>query len=428
MYDNKLELNFKHIGLEEKVWGKFMKKLHREYRKVDSPEPGIVEFYYKNEKMDAFQIRVFVSNVLSDFLDKNKTQYFKPAAVSAEYGHKILPIDTDPESATYLFYSTKLCIIQTQGRLKEWLLGNFINILLFYNPGNSNNFFLDERMEYIFLFDRKSMEDMRAVEDIIQYTRRQLEQNLYVNIHLDEFYLCAKDNYDTRHYVHENLIYGYDDREAVFYAYGFGHQQRMETYTISYEEYVMAYEKGRLFYFCGAPYLDGDYPYPVEMRSLKPDVSREFTRELFLKRLREYTDPKEDETVEGDLHIYGMNVYRYIIRCLKEGGDHPVDFRTFQLLQEHKRCILRRVRYLADKYGLQEELQSFCKEYSGIAAAYQGFKLIYLKQLLAEGVTGQLGQRVHDRELEEKLAERMEALVEQESKLLRTLEGILCKF
>lgn len=48
--------------------------------------------------------------------------------------------------------------------------------------------------------------------------------------------------------------------------------------------------------------------------------------------------PKKTEQVEGDIHIYGSNIYEKICRELTDSTDElkTVDLRTFHLLYEQK--------------------------------------------------------------------------------------------
>ena len=54
--------------------------------------------------------------------------------------------------------------------------------------------------------------------------------------------------------------------------------------------------------------------------------------------------------MEGDIHIYGKNVYDWILQDLT--GEHVrniVDYRVVHLLYEHKCCIRSRLEYLRQR-------------------------------------------------------------------------------
>lgn len=410
MAQNEFEVDIVHVNIEEKHWKRFMKVLKKEYRRVKSERTGKVLVYGKSPQMDGFLAKAMVTSIFSEYMDKNMPLGLSDAMEGKE---RILPIDLKPELTTYLFYSTKLCIVQAHPGLREWQMANFTNIKAYYNEKNGNNFFAEEDLEEIFCFERKSAEDMKKVTDILSYTRAALDAGWYVDIHLDEYYLSCKDGYHRRHYVHESLVYGYNDDRQTVLAYGFGKNRKMEGYEIPYMEFLYAYEKGRIFYFSGASYLDDKYPYPVDLRKLCVQEAEEFTFSKFKLQLKEYIYPKEKEIVDDDLHIYGIDVIAFIRNCIRDDNVNAIDFRTFQLLYEHKKCLLNRLCYLKEKYG-KEELSGIIREYKSIVSSYQNIRLVYLRQLKKEKNIQQADERITDTGVLKEIEKKLEGLCREE--------------
>ncbi len=243
---------------------------------------------------------------------------------------------------------------------------------------------------------------------------------------MDEYYISEKDYFQRRHYVHESLIYGYNDEEKVFYAFGFGKNQKVECFQISYEECLVAYEKGKLFFFCGAAYLEKDYPWPVTLCSLREKKESKFTVSVFTDKLKKYLYPPQKEIVEEDIHVYGTDIYQWIILELREEERRGfVDFRIFQLLYEQKCCIRRRLEYLQEKYNLEMELKEFWEEYKKVEGSFQRIRLIYLKQLCMEGKKGTLGKAIRSESVNYSLANKLEMAVQEERKVLEKLIRVL---
>lgn len=414
-----MEMDLRHVLPDEELWKQYMKELRKEYRKVSSPETGIVQISYYEKQMDSFGAKVLLTNVLSRFMDTCCP--LCPIEIDRKQ-QKILPLDLSPESVTYLLYSTRLAILQTDKTVKEWLLQYFINIKLFYNESYFNYYFFDEELEQVLGLEEISYSDVSEEESILVYTKKKLDKGIYVNVHLDEFYLSEKDNFERRHYVHENLIYGYDDNKKILYAYGFTRNQKIDAFSLSYEEFLLAFEKGKLFFFCGAGYLEKEYPWPVMLCWIKKQPEYQFTIQKFAEKIREYIAPDESEMVQGDYHVYGMNVCQKVVEGLKSEEGIPVDFRTFQLLYEQKECILRRARYLAERYHQEKEWEQFFNDYKEIRDGYQRIRLVYLKQLMEEGKTGQINQTITDDKLSLIIAGRLEVLLKKERNVL---EGLL---
>ena len=67
-----------------------------------------------------------------------------------------------------------------------------------------------------------------------------------------------------------------------------------------------AYEKAKLFYFCGAEYLVKEYPWPVVLsRICARKVMTDYTAMDLAVSLEHFLHPKENEMVQQDYHIYG---------------------------------------------------------------------------------------------------------------------------
>lgn len=424
MYYNVLELDYRFIGVSDELWWKFVRKIKKEYKKIESQKNGVLTVKYKNNKMNDRDFKIYISNSLSEFLDEN-IPLVRKENVSKE--KKVLPIEIDTESNTYLFYSTRLAIIQTESQLKEWLYKSFINIKAYINEMNYNFFFFEEKLEDMLEFTRLTYQDVGVSTDILDFIKENILQGKYINIHLDEFYLSQKDYGDELHYVHESMIYGFDEHKKRLYAYGFTKRQKVTSFYISYDELYLAYEKAKLFLFCGAEYLENDYPWPVVLCKLRNSVDQDyFTVEDFNAEIKNYLYPKENEIVQGDIHIYGKNVYRYIYEQLtKESSEGTVDFRTFQLLYEHKVCVKNRMNYLFEKYEMMSQASKIIEEYDQIVGGFLRIRILYLKQSFKEGKINFFNRVVTDMDIKIAIAEKLEALCKREEEVLEQFRLLL---
>lgn len=215
-------------------------------------------------------------------------------------------------------------------------------------------------------------------------------------------------------------------REKVFYAFGFARKQKVQTFIIPYEEYLMAYEKGKLFLFCGAKYLTEEYPWPVMLCLLKESLPYSFEIKDFLIKIKEFLNPPDQEMVAEDLHMYGTDIYERILSELRgEEEQVVVDFRVFQLLYEQKQCIKRRLEFLQEKYHLENVLKEFWEEYKEVERSFQRIRLIYLKQLSLEGRTATLDQCILNEKVNCGIADKLEEAIGKERMILERLVEIL---
>ena len=326
-----------------------------------------------------------VRNQVCEYLSKKLYFSIEEGRTLSSFDNKskVLKISDSCEVSTYLLYSTKLAMIEGVDYFTGWRMNNFIDIKMYYNPNYINYFFFEEELDDVVEVDRKTYFDMKECKDIITFTKSAIDKDYFVDIHLDEFFLDSKDFYEKEHFVHESLIYGYDDTEKKFYAYGFVKNQSMKKFCITYDCYQLAYENGKIFYWKGAGYLYGDYPYPIDVRRINYKCAVEFDFEKFINKLKSYVHPSMDEIVEDDIHIYGSNVCKHVADSIILGKKH-VDFRCINLLYEHKICLMNRFRYIMYQFNVKEELHDEYLKFQNIISAYRKIRLQYLKQLMKE--------------------------------------------
>lgn len=348
IYINTVQMNISNIKLDDNGWKDFLGVLQKEYSKVEFAGTDRLRIYISDYNITEYDIKMSIAEYLSKFLDERR----KPLEIICEKDEeKILPIEEKVDVKTYLLYSTRLAILQAYPELQEMIMKSFVDIKVYYNEKYFNYFFFEENLDEMLSFQHLSYNEICDKINIIEYTKNCINNEDYVNVHLDEYFCSNKDNFNKSHFVHENLIYGYSDEMGIFFAYGFTKKQVVGCFTISYVEYMDAYEKGKIYFFCGAAYLEHEYPWAITLCHVKPLQCYVYTIGDFLSELECYLYPKKNEMVQEDQHVYGINVYSYIADWICSNKEHnPIDFRTFNLLYEHKICIKKRVEFLAKKY------------------------------------------------------------------------------
>lgn len=371
------------------------------------------------------EVRNKVCNYLSNILFTTM-QYTSSLLCSSK--SKLLKISSSCEVSTYLLYSTKLVMLEALDSFIGWRMNNFIDIKMYYNPNYINYFFFEEELDEAISIERKTYNDLNEYDNIIDFTKKEIDEDYFVDIHLDEFFLENKDFYKKDHFVHESLIYGYDDIEKKFYAYGFVKNQSIEKFCIPYDDYQLAYENSKIFYWKGANYLFYDYPYPIDVRKVNHGCAKTFNLKDFINRLKCYVYPDMDEIVESDVHIYGNNVCKYVADCIIEGKKF-IDFRCINLLYEHKLCLKNRFYYIMCKFDVEKELHDECVEFETIYSAYRRLRLLFLKQLIKEKKDSFiLAKPISDKNTRESIGTELYMLYNKEknilAKLIKKLERI----
>ncbi|MCH5267839.1 MAG: hypothetical protein J1E62_05780 [Lachnospiraceae bacterium] len=409
-------LDLRHINWDEKMWSRFLRRVKKKVHLAECGEIGVLPIQTLR-KRTSYETQVIVKGYLSEYLDKYAPLKIELGDVGET--QKKLPLVPETDSDTYLFYSTRLAILQTDSSAAEHLQQYFLDLRLFYNKNYSNFLFFEEDLEKMLRLQYKSYIDVEKDGKILDFLRGQLCRGYYVNVHLDEFYMSSKDYCDKRHFVHENLIYGFDDEKREFYAYGMTKRQQTAEFTISYEEFLPAYEKGKLFYFCGADYLDIEGYYPIIVYSIPALDKYEFTENVFVHKIAAFLNPDDDEPVENDIHVYGKNVYDWILQDLTgEKIRNIVDYRVIHLLYEHKKCICSRMEYLLERDMLSEANQKLLEEMKEVVSAFQKVRLLYLKELRKEEKLYSMNKVVEDSAVKKNIARELEESIKREETVL----------
>ena len=133
MYYDVLELDYRIGGLDETSWDAFIKKIKKEYRKIESTQKGLLTIKYKNKRISKRDMQIFVSCFLSDYLDA-----YQKETLPMQLGdcRKLLPVTEAVSYKTYLFYSTRMAVLQTDNSLKKHLYHSFVDMKAYVNVNN----------------------------------------------------------------------------------------------------------------------------------------------------------------------------------------------------------------------------------------------------------------------------------------------------
>lgn len=179
----------------------------------------------------------------------------------------------------------------------------------------------------------------------------------------------------------------------------------MVFFEIDYNEFLLAFEKGRIFYYFGADYLKLDNNYPLSIIKIKRDEKFEISWEFFIKKLRKFWLPSKNEIVENDIHVYGINVYDWIIEeMIGKTNRVTVDYRMFHLLHEHKKNIMRVMLLLNEKKKIDDNLFT---EYERILKEFNELRLFYLKEVQKQNGKIGFNNRITNDTINKKIADKL---------------------
>lgn len=243
-----------------------------------------------------------------------------------------------------------------KNQYEEWKYMNYIQ--LFYDESDVNTVYLD-----YFMFPRKGFDasyqylchflDTEYInvtkcfdyyENVHHYIKDSIEQDYYVNISLDEYYVSGRFAYKKVSYHHFNLFYGYNDDLQEYYILGYNDKGKLAISAIPY--HILQSE------------MYGEnivrYKYSVNNCEIKFDIN-------YVKQaIREYvygidSSLKFSNVLANREGCYGLNIFDKL-RLTERGRDLIIyDKRISFVLYEHCKLMKERLLFLNDRGFIPED-------------------------------------------------------------------------
>ena len=298
---------------------------------------------------------------------------------------KILPI-TIPPIVGYLHHAYPLSILANWTAYLPWFHSNYIQLYCPQNLQNLSNRTLkfnfyrrpDQRISFspylkVHILNRDLI--FKSPTDIVPFIIACIDKGYYVQSTVDEYFLPDSAAYQKRHFVHETLIYGYDNQNFV--GLGYNKTGDYAAYQIAFAELTQAivhanltghYDSDGLRLFTYDPHAQYDFDIHLVREQLDDFLYARNTSERFRMLLNPY---------DG---AYGLATYP----CLKSyigSFLHPpfsFDIRPAHILWEHKKCMVDRLKYLEDQGYLKSEY-GFSVQYDELARKTGILRMMLLK-------------------------------------------------
>lgn len=173
-----------------------------------------------------------------------------------------------------------------------------------------------------------------------------LEENYYIELCVDMFYVENTASFKIRHFIHEVLVYGYDGENEVFDVHiGFDEKGGFTATKTPYGDLVRA---------VGEADLEGHYFQHGLCLMKYVDVAHfDFHPNFICDQLGDYLYGRDSSlgypyARKRERHIYGVRTYEFMHQYLDFLTQHPhsADIRPLHIFWEHKKCMRSRVAYM----------------------------------------------------------------------------------
>ncbi|MFC5404219.1 hypothetical protein [Cohnella soli] len=279
----------------------------------------------------------------------------------------ILPINNPPILA-YQYLAFPLSILSTQEQYLPWFYSNYIQLICKKNITLSNTVFLDF---YSHVFEENFNETVfftchpfLEIKNLVLPSNvlsadlffSMLIEKYYVYLKLNEFFLPNRSAFQRDHYFHDNLLHGVDEKNKEAFFFGFNKNKNYSSDSLSFEKFELALEstvknfrieKETSLFSCTLfrARLNGQYSFDLK---------------LVLESLQDYIIPRNSsinfaniKNIQNtDAYAFGIEIYSTLNEYLGLLSEKKVNFdiRPFQLLWEHKKCMVSRVSFIKTLY------------------------------------------------------------------------------
>jgi hypothetical protein len=276
--------------------------------------------------------------------------------------NKILEFNLQDDIKIYLHHSIPLSILSLDKNYEPWLNEHFKQI--YCHIDSDNNFRIDYKdhfRDYREVMDIHEICYTKAayIENITDFIINAINKDYYVSVFVDEFYLKNRGAYGYFHYTRQLVVYGYDLQSRIFNCLGYtklaDSNVKDSGYDIFASEEIPFYDFKISYAEAKRHFKGPDHQYLVLLARKNDPIDYKFNLSGFLNKLERFIYSRGYN--EGQLSI-GFNVYNSLLDSLKGIINDQlikVDARTFYILHEHKKTILKTLEYVFKEYNLPTE-------------------------------------------------------------------------
>ncbi len=242
----------------------------------------------------------------------------------------------------------------------KWIFNNFINLRLDLTDTSTLNYcgFVkrDCKNYTINPIVRFSTEKLSVIEkykiDIWDFIVGNIDDERYIEFWLNEKYVPGLKAYNSNDYVHESLVYGYDDSTKTIFMVSIlnGKPTNISINLFDFKEALM-FSNPRLACRC---YLferqPSNAPYELDIDSI-------------VNQLKEYcagVNPtiQYKRLITEEQGVFGVACYDLLIDDIEARNRLLYDVRISYVLSEHKKCMKDRIDYLINRGYLDKKRNS----------------------------------------------------------------------
>jgi len=299
---------------------------------------------------------------------------------------KKLPLNLQTDINGYLIYTFPYSILNTFAEYKDYLIENYLQCFGFINDSNCITFEYADGVGYNNMFYDSGPLDITFNSykvglqlDIKQYIISAIDNNNYVVIFIDEYYLKSRPAYQKFHCLHEIMIWGYDAKKFYYSAFdrkllisAFPQNQIDDAYRFGYDMNIPAatnWINGKSIILIKPKLIQNPYTFSVKrfIENLKMYLTGDFSASY---------NSFVISTEKCYIGLYNTNLIRYCV-------DNPSEtiytlYPAIHAWYESKRNLLGKIRYCYEKINYENNKLILDYE-SNVKTQSDAIRLSFLK-------------------------------------------------
>ena len=263
-------------------------------------------------------------------------------------------IITKPLVTAFPYHADLFSVISDIPTAEEWIMNYLLQLRV--NKIGVYDLFLDfatgdaDNLINNCPFIKINAIERNQIDNIIEAVIAAIDEDKYIYVSIDRYYIRECDEYNICHMNHDMLISGYDKTKEVFIGSDFFVSGKYETKEISFSEFRDAYDN----YNRNAYSVFED----VLLITKRTGYRYKFNEELAMELLCEYMAAsntnkrfypiKDQRFLNNDRFSFGIEIYEVLIKnigTIKEGKCiSPI--RSYHVLYEHKKLVFKMLNLL----------------------------------------------------------------------------------
>lgn len=350
-----------------------------------------------------------------------------------------LPVVIQKDFTSLFQYALPLCAVLSRPNAMRWYLQKYLSIFgresedssIWFGYADSFDYLSGNDTNQIFDIARTSVSEIKKSNfSLLGYVKKNLQEDRYLVIFVDEFFIKTSSKYHKSHYFHEYLIFGVDETEQSMECVGFDQKNTYQKLSINLKDFVMGFE---------SILINEDFFGFTDRMILSfhvPDFSDICTTEInhiIKKRILDYTYSVDHIS---NNKFYGQFLHNCDVKCgvqsidllirafeyLLDRQNYSMDVRQILLVYEIRKSIYKRGKEIITT----EKERMLWENYEGVLKGFNGIYMNFVKYAyITDGEGYQVNHDLIKNRMEnfEAIKKRLEVIKMTEENVLMEIAG-----